>query len=120
MYPFRYSFVANHFQYLPSLALIALVAAGLTRLTGGMQAPGRTALGVALLGGLGWLTARQSPMYRDSETLYRVTLERNPECWMAHNNLALILSARGQGREALLHFRQAVSRGETGSSFPIC
>lgn len=109
VYPFRYTFVADHFQYLPNLALIALVAAGLTRLAGAMQAPVRTVLGVALLGGLAWLTARQSPMYRDSETLYRVTLIRNPQCWMAHNNLGLLLSAGGKRAEALTHFRQAVA-----------
>ena len=29
VYPFRYTFVADHFQYLPNLALIALAAAGM-------------------------------------------------------------------------------------------
>src|SRR5439155_22224136 len=32
VYPMRYSFVADHFQYLASLPLIALAAAGATRL----------------------------------------------------------------------------------------
>ena len=120
VYPFRYSFVADHFQYLPNLAVIALLATALTAGARRLPPLTRGVLGVGLLGVLAVLTARQSPMYRDSDALYRTTLQRNPECWMAHNNLALILSARGQGREALLHFRQAVSRGETGSSFPIC
>ena len=31
VYPFKFSFVADHFQYLASIAVIALVAAGIAR-----------------------------------------------------------------------------------------
>lgn len=109
VYPFRYSYVADHFQYLPNLALVALTAAGLTLLSRNWHRAVRIVLGIALLGALASLTARQTPMYRDSETLYRATLARNPECWMAHNNLGLILSARGEKRTACWHFRQAIA-----------
>jgi Flp pilus assembly protein TadD len=109
VYPFRYSFVADHFQYLPNLGLIALLAAALTMGVSRFSPVMRGVPKIGLLGILAMLAAGQSPMYRDSETLYRTTLRRNPECWMAHNNLGLILSARGQRREALLHLRQAVA-----------
>lgn len=108
VYPFRYSFVADHFQYLPNLALIALFAAGGAIVTRSWPIAPRIALGAGLLAGLAVLTARQTPPYRDSEALYRATLHRNPASWMAHNNLGLLLSARGEKRDALLHFRQAV------------
>jgi tetratricopeptide (TPR) repeat protein len=108
IYPFRYAFVADHFQYLANLGPISLLAAALVVSTRRWWPVGRGVLGVGGVGALGVLTAWQTPMYRDSETLYRTTLRRNPECWMAHNNLALLLSARGQRREALLHLRQAV------------
>lgn len=35
-------------------------------------------------------------MYTDSETLFRDTLARNPECWLCYNNLA---TARLHGSE---------------------
>lgn len=108
VFPFRYSFVADHFQYLPNLGLIALLGAGVAVTVRWIRRGARFALGAAGLGGLWLLTAQQTPMYRDVEALYRTTLQRNPECWMAHNNLALGLSARGQRREALIHLRQAV------------
>lgn len=108
VYPFRYSFVADHFQYLPNLALIALFAAGGAIVMRPWRLAPRLALSFGLLAGLAVLTAQQTPMYRDSEALYRATLLRNPASWMAHNNLGLLLSARGEKRDALLHFRQAV------------
>jgi len=92
VYPFVFSFVADHFQYLASLGVIALGAAGLTllsrrlRLPGGLAAPAALVL-AGVLGGLTWAQSRQ---YADAETLYRATIERNPSCWMAYNNLGYL------------------------------
>ena len=47
VYFFIYSFVADHFQYLASLGMIALVAAGVANCLAGMTLPMRR-LGVAL------------------------------------------------------------------------
>jgi protein O-mannosyl-transferase len=108
VYPFRYSFVADHFQYLPSLGVIAALAAGLTTACRAVAGWAPRALAAGASASLALMTASQTPMYRDSEALYRATLQRNPECWMAHNNLALTLSARGERRDALLHLRRAI------------
>lgn len=108
VYPFVYSYVADHFQYLASLGVIvpasALAAARV--LPGKTRATALAAIPVALLGGLTW---RQSGMYRDVETLYRKTLERNPNSWMAHNNLGDYLSQiPGRLPEAIAEFEAAV------------
>jgi tetratricopeptide (TPR) repeat protein len=96
VYPFLYSFVADHFQYLASIPVIALLSAGLTKLT----APRYAAIApVPLVLILGFLTWRQAHHYTDAETLYRATLARNPSTWMAHNNLAVVLLAGAPGRE---------------------
>lgn len=97
VYPMRYSFVADHFQYLASLGPFALLAAGLARLSPRARAAGALALALVL----GALTARQSATYLDAETLWRATLARNPEAWMARGNLARLLSERGADAEAL-------------------
>jgi tetratricopeptide (TPR) repeat protein len=111
VYPFIFSFVADHFQYLASLGIIVLVSAGIA--TGLERSPlpirrAGTALCVMLVGTLAVLTWKQSHMYADVITLYRTTIERNPDSWAAHNNLGTILAAHGQQREAGEHFRAAI------------
>jgi tetratricopeptide (TPR) repeat protein len=90
IFPFRYSFVADHFQYLASLGIIVPVAAGLA--IAARRIPAAPALAALLLATLGAMSWRQSGMYRDAETLYKETIARNPDCWMAHHNLAIQLA----------------------------
>jgi protein O-mannosyl-transferase len=99
VYPFRYSFVADHFQYLASVGLFALAGAGLSRL------PRLTPfLFLAVLAALTW---RQIGIYRDAETLWHDTVEKNPNSWMAQDNLAGVLLHKGQPEKALAHLRKA-------------
>ena len=100
VYPMRYSFVADHFQYLASLGLITLCAAGLYRLSRVIPATL-----VVLLGALTW---HQAGIYRNQEILWRNTLIKNPDCWMAHNNLGSLLKDQGHIEEAVEHYRKAV------------
>jgi tetratricopeptide (TPR) repeat protein len=48
-------------------------------------------------------------MFVDSETLWRTTINRNPDCGMAYNNLGVLLQQRGQLDEALADFQKAVT-----------
>jgi len=116
VYPFRYSYVADHFQYLASLGIIVPVAAGLTLAASSLRDGRRPTAAWFIRAGsallvviLAVLTTRESGMYRDGGALYRQTLARNPGCWMAHCNLGLIL-AKNPNRlpEALAHFKEAV------------
>ena len=111
LYTFRYSLIADHYQYLASLGPITLFSAGaawaLKRLQGWGRVLGQTGC-VALVAVLAVLTWRQSCMYADIEALYRTTIDRNPECWMAHNNLGVALAGRGQVDEAIAHYREAL------------
>ncbi|HWB98235.1 MAG TPA: tetratricopeptide repeat protein, partial [Bryobacteraceae bacterium] len=119
VYPFRYSYVADHFQYLPSLGLMALAAAGMAALWQRMVPAGRGAgwaIGTALVVTLAFLSHRQAANYRDGITLYRSILARNPNCSMAHNNLAIQLAkSPGNEAEAIAHYRQAL-RSDPGSA----
>jgi tetratricopeptide (TPR) repeat protein len=92
VFPFKFSYVADHFQY---LACLGIIVPGAWLLVGGIPRISRTAstaVAVMLLAVLGVLTWRQSSLYRDSETLYRATLERNPDSWMIHNLRGMILA----------------------------
>jgi tetratricopeptide (TPR) repeat protein len=105
-YQMRYSYVADHFQYLASLGLIALVVGGVALRWTGSAASVAGALVLAVLGLLTW---RQCTTYADAETLWRATIRQNPGAWMAHSNLAKLLSERGENQEALEHLQQALA-----------
>ncbi len=111
VYPFRYSFVADHFQYLASIAMIALCSAGLAALAKRWKLPSRPAAVATtlLLGGtLAAATWAQSGQYVNAETLYRATLSRNPSCWMASNNLGNALQKSGRIEEAITQYKAAL------------
>lgn len=89
VYPFIYSFVADHFQYLASIAVIAIVSAGLALWRERIPESWQWFVpigGLLLLVVLASLTWRQSQMYGNVITLYRTTIARNPNCWMAYNS----------------------------------
>jgi len=117
VYPFIFSYVADHFQYLASLGIIALAAAGCDLLLRGqadkiaLARRDRNFISLTpylLVGVLGVLTWRQSRIYRDGMTLYRTTIERNPECWMAYANLGTLLAKAGQTQDALAYYGRAL------------
>jgi tetratricopeptide (TPR) repeat protein len=108
VYPFVYSYVADHFQYQASIALILPFAAGLVYVLGRRPLVARIALGgVAVL--LGAITFRQSADYANVETLYRVTILRNPLSWMSYENLGVLLAQTPDRLpEAIEAFRASV------------
>lgn len=93
-FPMRYAFVADHFAYLASLGLIVPICAFLAARFAAVRALG-IALGAALCLALGFLSFRQAHVYAGPESVWRHTLERNPNSWMARNNLGVLLLDRG-------------------------
>jgi tetratricopeptide (TPR) repeat protein len=111
VYPMRYSFVADHFQYLASIGPLALAAAGITMAFGFLGKRNQLLKPVfcgALLLTLGVLTWRQCRIYADAETLWRTTIDRNPACWMGCNNLGLALDNKGQTDKAISQYQKAI------------
>ena len=118
VYPFVFSFVADHFQYLASLGIIALISAGGTSLVErrGVAPALAAGLAVVIVGTSAVLTWSQSRQYVDGETLYRATLLRNPSSPMVRNNFGELLRKRaGLGNpdrhlleEAESQFREAL------------
>jgi tetratricopeptide (TPR) repeat protein len=131
---FRYSFVSDHFQYLASMGPLALVGAGIATLverlseTAGALASDTDLLqrfgnnftgsrkrwvlsgglcGILLIS-LGFLTWRQTAEYHNLLSLYTATLQQNPSCWMAHYNLGIVLSEKGEADQAIDHYKRAV------------
>ena len=112
VYPFRYSFVADHFQYLASLGLLTLIAAGLTtpRATIWKRTPWlEPMLCAALLLVLATLTWKQCGMYANAETLWQTTLRLNPDSWLAHMGQGHTFLERRLMDEAILEDQKAVA-----------
>ncbi|MCK4340471.1 MAG: tetratricopeptide repeat protein [Phycisphaerae bacterium] len=111
VYFMRFTFVSDHFQYLASIGLIALIVAvgyyAVGRLGGVVKraAPVGVAFVLVTLGILSW---RQTHVYLKPETLWRDAIQSNPDAWMARNNLGTILRAQGKLDEAIGHYRQAL------------
>jgi tetratricopeptide (TPR) repeat protein len=116
VYPMRYSFVADHFQYHASIALIALLTAALV---GVFPRPGESvhlerkahklglSVAVLVLAILGARTAWQCRIYKNLETLYGSILASEPDSWFAHNNLAAVYVLQDKIDDALRHLRRA-------------
>jgi protein O-mannosyl-transferase len=109
---FRFSFVADHYQYLAGIGPIVAAGAGIVQATGRLRDKLRRPLlplvcGV-LLSILFLLSWKQSGMYADAESLYRTTIRKNSGCWMAHFNLGLLFANRGRTDEAMAHYQKAL------------
>jgi tetratricopeptide (TPR) repeat protein len=111
VYPFVYSYVADHFQYLAAAIAISAAAAALATAAARLPGNGRFVATIAAAGivaGLSLLTARQCTMYADAETLWRTTIARNPGCWMAYENLGGVFLNEGRVDQAEKQFQGAL------------
>jgi tetratricopeptide (TPR) repeat protein len=111
VFPFRYSYVADHFQYLAGIGPIAFIAAAAYRMVSGYSPRKKrclaavAALVLVVLAGKTWV---QGYAYADSWTLWNDTLRKNPESALAHNNIGSNLSRQGKHQEAMAHFTEAL------------
>jgi protein O-mannosyl-transferase len=103
VYFFRYSYVADHFQYLASIGPLALAGAAVSRLRRGPA----VAASVLLLASCAGLTSRHAATFSDNETLWRTSLAANPDAPMAWLNLGLTLASQGRDDEAIACFHRS-------------
>jgi Flp pilus assembly protein TadD len=109
MYFLAISRVSDHFQYLPLLGIVALVAAAINSEAPRLKVNGadvliKTTLIIALV----FLTAQRAKVMASDELLWRDTLAKNPKAWPAHNNLGCILAEQNKIDEAVTHFRDSL------------
>jgi protein O-mannosyl-transferase len=122
VYPMRYSFVADHFQYLASIGVIVLVAAAIARCgewvaaaSADMPAAGRRLVRPAgqaavavLLFTLVIASRRQCRIYDNLEVLWLDTIAKNPASWMASNNLGQFYLHEHRPDRAIEPLEQAI------------
>jgi tetratricopeptide (TPR) repeat protein len=109
-----FSFVADHFQYHASVALVALAVASCATVWSrqAWRLPNAAALRVlgaaGLLAILAVMSLRALSVFHDEETLYRDAIEKNPESWIAFSHLSVRLGVLGRYDEALEASRHAM------------
>ncbi len=105
VYPMRFSYVADHFQYLASIAIISgtIIAAnwrlGQTRL-----AKVRLFLASVVIVSLIGIGRAEIVKYQNEEMLWLDTISKNQDCWLAHNNLGNLFIKQGRLQEARKEF----------------
>jgi tetratricopeptide (TPR) repeat protein len=107
----RFSFVADHFQYLADMGPLALAGAGMVRLADFVipKTPWlQSILGAGLLLILGLLSWQRVWAYESEEALWTDTLTKNPNCWVGHDNLGSVLLQQGQIDEAMAQYNKAL------------
>ena len=123
VYGMRYAHVADHWQYLAGISILALEAGliastprWIARAWPGLEAAARAACTVLCAAGvaaLAWLTWQQAGAYVDGVALWRHTLERQPGSLIANNNLGTLLLDGGRPAEAIPYFRKAIEADPT-------
>jgi tetratricopeptide (TPR) repeat protein len=109
----RYSFVADHFQYVASMGLIALFSGALVQKFSPRWQPLPPALRLTVLvlcfGNLWMSVRREAWKFRNLDALWQDTLAKNPSAALAHNDLAALAIARGDWASAPMHLQQALT-----------
>jgi tetratricopeptide (TPR) repeat protein len=96
--PMRFTFVADHYAYLASVPLIALVVAAATRAlrraklqnSHGRAAVGLSAVFLVTLASMSWVRAH---VFSGDLDLWQDTVAKNPESWFARDRYATALGA---------------------------
>jgi Flp pilus assembly protein TadD len=116
VYFMKFSLVADHYQYHALIAVVALLAAAWTVWRQATHRFVRTLampFAVVVVGALTILSFQQSKMYKDVRTVWQTTLEKNPDCPVALNNLGVILAGENNQQEALRDFLHALRINST-------
>jgi tetratricopeptide (TPR) repeat protein len=106
-----FTWVMDHFLYIPLLGLIGLLVAALQDLQSKLSTLSHTVTKGAfffLCALMAWESHALAGLFTSEETLWAYTLKRNPDVWLAHHDLGCNLVDQGRYAEAIPHFEQVV------------
>lgn len=112
VYYFRYSFVADHFQYLAGIGPLAGLTAAISALAAKFVPDARApviqfcALPILLL--LGGLSFARASVFQNSSTLWHATLAANPDCWIGETIVGNMDARAGRFDDAARRHRHAI------------
>ncbi|MCE0483957.1 MAG: tetratricopeptide repeat protein [Methylacidiphilales bacterium] len=106
-----FSWVMDHFLYLPMIGVVGLIIAGLEKIEAACPVPVRSGLAIStaiILGLLALGSHLYAKLFVSQETLWTYTVQRNPGAYLAHNNLGNTLFAKGRVDAAIEQYREAL------------
>jgi len=110
VYPMRFSYVADHFQYVASIGLMALFAGTAWHLVEKFPrfhaAAWCSAASVILL--LAALTWQQGRIYHSRLTLFSDTIKKNPASWLSYGNRGLYYANEGRFELAMIDLNKTL------------
>jgi hypothetical protein len=111
---------ADRYTYLPAVAISALAAGGILRAYSASGRAGRAssrtvvAVGsILVLVSLAVLSARQTRVWQNSQTLWRHALRVNSTCPVANDNMGALLVEAGRPQDAEVFFQTALASDPT-------
>jgi protein O-mannosyl-transferase len=105
VYPMRFSYVADHFQYLASIAIITGTITAINWMLGQTKlARARLFLACVVIVSLIGVGRAEIAKYQNEEMLWSDTVAKNQDCWLAHNNLGNLFIKQGRFQEARSEF----------------
>jgi Flp pilus assembly protein TadD len=107
VYFMQFSLVADHYQHLAIIGVLALAAAAWTQL--GIDSRVKFVVAAGVVGLLAMATYREAGTFRDDPALWTATVQRNPGSSMAQNNLGMALFLQGRIAEAASRFERALA-----------
>jgi tetratricopeptide (TPR) repeat protein len=111
IYFMRYSFVADHYQYVSIIGIIALLAGlgdfAFNKLRKELRNWAVAAI-VFLIGLLCLQTWRQAHIYKDSETIFSDAIAKDPNCWIGNYNLGRFFQDNKRYIEAKKYYSEAL------------
>jgi tetratricopeptide (TPR) repeat protein len=114
VFPFKFSFVADHFQYLACLPIVSFSVAACFMLAEKRFSTTLTTIAfiVIVCGPLSLMSHVYSREYSNPDTLYRATIAKNSRAWLAYNNLGMLALEGNPGPDdfarALVSFQAAM------------
>lgn len=107
-------FAADRYLYLPALGPFLLVGLGVERAVAATRGRARARNALAIVcamavGALMGTTAARCRVWRDSETLFRDVVAKDPRCVFALNNIGVALADQGRYAEAAPYYRKALA-----------
>ncbi len=108
----NFSWVMDHFLYLPAIGVIALITAALGDLDDRLAATSQltsTALITLIIGLLAFRAHWYAAAFTNEETFWGYTIERNPGSWMAQSGMGKAVLADGDPARAIKYLAAAAA-----------
>jgi len=109
IYAINYSFMMEHWLYLPSIGFFLILAKGLCLLYDSRRFRyAAAALTISILSFYACLTIKQNNYWRDPVSLYKRALQFSPDSWRFLNELGLEYADRKLNKEAIAAYQKAL------------